>query len=270
MNISSANSVSTAARMLNIASEGNSKALERLATALRINSAADDAAGLAISGQMEGQARGLDMASRNASDSISMLRTGEGALAQTQDSLQRMRELAVQASNGIYTDSDRGQLQAEMNQLRTEIDRIGNTTEFNTRKLLDGTADNVTTQAGANSGQTLSVSFGDSRAAALGIDGLDISTASGAMSALESIDNAIQTVSSQRGNLGANENRLEYTVNNLNVASENQIAAQSRIRDADMAREVMNRSVSDILRQTSLAMLTQGNMLQKNVLQLLG
>jgi flagellin len=264
------NPASSANRLLNIAAAGNARSLERLATAMRINRASDDAAGLAISERMRGQYRGLDTASRNASDSISMLRTGEGALAQTHEALQRMRELAVQASNGIYTDSDRGVLQAEMNQLRSEIDRIGNTTEFNTQRLLDGSANDITTQAGANSGQTISVSIDDTRSAALGINGLDISTASGAMGALDAIDNAIQTISSQRGALGATENRLEHTVNNLNNASENQRAAESRIRDADMAREMIQRATNDIQRQTSLAMISQGNMARQGVLQLLG
>ncbi|MCL2220247.1 MAG: flagellin [Chitinispirillia bacterium] len=269
MNIGSNSSVSTAARMLDIAAAGNAKTLERLATAMRINRASDDAAGLAISEHMSGQARGLDMASRNASDSISMLRTGEGALEQTHESLQRMRELAVQASNGIYTDSDRAHLQAEVSQLRTDIDRIGNVTEFNTQKLLDGSATGITTQAGANSGQTIDISIGDTRAAALGIGGVDVSTAAGAASALESIDAAIDKISTQRGNMGATENRLEHTVNNLNTAYENQIASESRIRDLDMARAAIQKSVNSILTQTSLAMLSQGNMAQQGVLQLM-
>jgi len=268
--VTGSSAVSTANRMMNIAAAGNAKMMERLSTAMRINSASDDAAGLAISEQLRGQIRGLDTASRNASDSISMLRTAEGALGQTHEIMQRMRELSVQASNGIYTDSDRRALQAEMNQLRSEIDRIGNTTEFNTQRLLDGSANGVTTQAGANSGQTMAVSMGDMRSAALGLDSLDISTAAGAASAIDALDAAIQSVSSQRSSLGANENRLEHTVNNLNASAENQRASESRIRDADMARLSIQQATNSILQQTSMAMISQGNMARQNVLQLLG
>jgi flagellin len=255
------------------------KTMERLSGGLRINRAGDDAAGLAASEKMRGQIRGLNMASRNASDSISMIQTAEGALGQTHEILQRMRELAVQASNGIYSDDDRRHLQAEMGQLQSEIDRIGNTTEFNTRPLLDGSASqtatgdstgSITAQIGANSGQTASVSIGDMRADALGIAGLNITTASGASTALEAIDSAIQSVSSQRSQLGAAQNRFEHTVKNLNTAAENQQAAESRIRDADMARVAMQQTTNGILRQTTFAMVAQANMAQQSVLRLLG
>ena len=250
-----------------------SSAMGTLSSGLRINSAADDAAGLSISEKMRAQAKGLDAASRNASDSISLIQTGEGALSGTHSILQRMRELAVQAGNATYTDADRRVLQAEFDQLKSEITRIGNTTEFNTKNLLDGSADgsanSLTSQIGANSGQTLSMSIRDMRAAALGIGDLNIGTQSGALAALEALDSAIQGVSSQRGAFGAIQNRLEHTVNNLNAASENQRTAESRIRDADMAREIIRHTTNSILTQVSLAMTAQANMARQNVLQLL-
>ena len=269
MNINSNQSISTAARMLNIAADGSAKNVERLATSIMINRASDDAAGLSISERMRAQFRGLDAASGNAADSISMARTGESALSQTHEALQRMRELAVQSSNGTYTDADRGVLQAEMNQLRSEIDRIGNTTEFSTQKLLDGSAQGMTTQAGANSGQTVSLSTGDMRSAALGVGSLDISTASGAAEAIDALDSAIRNVSGQRGNLGAIENRLYNTINNLNTASANMRTAETLIRDTDMARETIRQTANDVLMQTSLAMMAQGNMARQSVMQLM-
>jgi flagellin len=253
------------------------RAMERLSSGVRINRAADDAAGLAISELMRAQARGQSMASRNASDTISMIQTAEGALSETHSVLQRMRELAVQASNDTYTDQDRRALQAEVTQLGSEIDRIGNTTEFNTRGLLDGSTGgpprqndgSVMSQIGANSGQTSFMSVNDMRSAALGVDNLNISTSQGASAALEAIDSAIESVSQQRSLLGATQNRFEHTVRNLDVSAENQIAAQSRIRDADMAREMMASTRNNILAQVSIAMTAQANMSSQGVLQLL-
>jgi len=246
-----------------------SNASDRLSSGLRINGASDDAAGLAISEKMRGQATGLETASKNALDSVSLVQTADGALGETHSILQRMRELAVQSSNGIYTDSDRAALNGEMKQLQSELTRIGNTTEFNTQKLLDGSAGGFTSQIGANSGQTATLSISDMRARAIGVDGLDISTAGGAADALDALDFAIQSVSHQRGNLGANQNRLEHTINNLNTSAVNTRAAESRIRDTDMARETINLTRDNILRQTSLAMVAQGNMQRQSVLQLL-
>jgi len=269
MQINSNQTVSGAGRMLGIVAAGQAKTAEKLASALRINRAADDAAGLAIAEKLFAQSKGQDMASRNVSDSISMMRTGEGALGETHDILQRMRELSVQASNDTYTDSDRSALQAEMKQLQTEIDRIGNTTEFNTKKLLDGSAE-YTVQAGANSGQTLDIQTGDMRASSLGVESLNIGTRDGAAQALESIDAAIEKVSSQRGQFGVTENRLEHTDNYLKTASENQQAAESRIRDADIARQIIQQTTNNIKSQATLAMISQGNIAQQNVLQLMG
>ena len=344
-------------RQLNTATGAQSKSMEKLSSGLRINRAGDDAAGLAISEKMRGQIRGLDMASKNAQDSISLIQTAEGALNETHSILQRMRELAVQSSNDTNTDSDRKELQAEIKQLNSEIDRIGNTTEFNTKKLLDGSAkgvteevkgsakvnnnsgmqfvateleglntaaetgstvngayqlvkvgdsndfaadykligpdgtettadkgvvvsdgkitieaalvgqdteltvdldkmkvgesvtfvfgkqeaasadlgDSIMTQIGANAGQTSFISISDMRAEALGVKDIDISSKFGAQTAIETVNNAIEKVSSQRSALGAQQNRLEHTINNLNTSSENLTAAESRVRDVDYA-----------------------------------
>ncbi|WP_301108977.1 flagellin [Sporosarcina sp.] len=213
-----------------------SKNLEKLSSGLKINRAGDDAAGLAISEKMRGQIRGLDMASKNSQDAISMIQTAEGALNETHDILQRMRELAVQAGNDTNTAEDRGQLQLEMDDLILEIDRIATQTEFNTQKLLDttgGTAGVFTFQIGANTDQTLDVTFADMQAAAIGVATVDISTAATSTAAIDQIQGAIDNVSSERAQMGAKQNRLEHTINNLGTSSENLTAAESRIRDVD-------------------------------------
>lgn len=360
------------------------KSLEKLSSGLRINRAGDDAAGLAISEKMRGQIRGLDMASKNAQDGISLIQTAEGALNETHSILQRMRELAVQASSDTNTTSDRGELQKEINQLTDEIDRIANTTEFNTQKLIDGTkvglADefkgsitsqlntqaaatfvvtetsdvdvtgtititrvkvssdntvsdfvvgnpnglatasvvgtamssidignfNVNTtlldtlkagesvtisfkkyeaaktdaskslsfQIGANSGQNILVGMNSMKADDIGVRqaagaALDISDSTKATAAITSINNALETVSAERSKMGAIQNRLEHTVNNLGTTSENLSAAESRIRDVDMAKEMMNFTKSNILQQAATAMLAQANQQPQGVLQLL-
>ncbi|MEL3970963.1 flagellin [Rossellomorea oryzaecorticis] len=246
-------------RQLNSASTAQSSSMEKLSSGLRINKAGDDAAGLAISEKMRGQIRGLDMASKNAQDGISLIATAEGALNETHSILQRMRELAVQSSNDTNTDTDRGELQKEVDELAKEITRISNNTEFNTKKLIDGTRDSggvgasLTFQIGANTGQnvtlditamdaeTLLVSNGTGTAAtAAGGDaattgGIDISTQTAADSAIDVINTAIETVSGERSKLGAYQNRLEHTINNLGTSSENLTAAESRIRDVDYA-----------------------------------
>lgn len=401
---------------LNSANNAQAKSMEKLSSGLRINSAADDAAGLAISEKMRGQIRGLDQAGKNAQDSISMIQTAEGALGETTNILQRMRELAVQAGNDSNTGSDRGEIQKEMNQLTSEINRIGNTTEFNNQKLLNATggttvaagangtageykitlgstfaaddtitidgqqftakatsnaaagefiqdtannqatalaaainanstlsakytatADNndvklvqktgqtsataptvadssatvntgvtttiagvkgdeakssFTSQIGANQNQTMTLEFTDMRAAALGIVGsgdnfttavtvndgangtasehaLDVTTAAKAGNAVTVIQSAIDKVSSERSKLGAYQNRLDHTINNLSTSSENLTAAESRIRDTDMAKEMMEQTKNSILSQASQAMLGQANQQPQNVLQLL-
>ncbi len=360
----------------------SNKSLEKLSSGLRINRAGDDAAGLAISEKMRGQIRGLDQATRNAQDSISLIQTAEGALNETHSILQRMRELANQAANDTNTDVDRGEIQKEINQLADEIDRIANTTEFNTQKLLDGSkvglrgeingkvtvqnnssisnftataadtdlldttgtiiitrhtdaagdttdftigdpngtgaslsalttitgfGSNITitslatmkvgesitisvrkyeaaltdvskaisTQIGANTGQNMLIGINNMQASALGVrdassgEAVDVSTAEKATAAITSINNAIELVSAERSKLGAYQNRLEHTINNLGTSSENLSAAESRIRDVDMAKEMMEFTKMSILQQAATAMLAQANQQPQGVLQLL-
>ncbi|MFB5166827.1 flagellin [Parageobacillus toebii] len=343
------------------------KNIEKLSSGLRINRAGDDAAGLAISEKMRGQIRGLEQASRNAQDAISLIQTAEGALNETHSILQRMRELAVQAANDTNTSTDRQAIQDEITQLVSEIDRIANTTEFNETKLLNGglgsklnTATSVsdmltvsgvgdvkitgakagtytltfsaattgfdvkleidsnTTQTihvanstgitalnftdlgitvkgnpggfdlsnvnntaieilsgaatfhiGANEGQNLQLGINDMGASALGVSGIDITVQSNANAAITTIQNAIQLVSSERSKLGAVQNRLEHTINNLGTSAENLTAAESRIRDVDMAKEMMEFTKNNILTQAAQAMLAQANQQPQGVLQLL-
>ncbi|MCB8814162.1 flagellin N-terminal helical domain-containing protein [Desulfosporosinus shakirovi] len=371
-------------RQLSTNNSNSSKSLEKLSSGLRINRAGDDAAGLAISEKMRGQIRGLDQSNRNAQDSISLIQTAEGALNETHSILQRMRELAVQASNDTNSTTDRDEIQKEINQLTDEIDRIANTTEFNTQKLLDGTkkglveaAESKTTlqlntkaditidaatvtdiatsgtititrtnaastgfdpaefdmgdpsqlgatvtdadtilwdgtdsielsgslaslavgesitisvkaevavsnnvedafsmQIGANSGQNILLGINSMKADDIGVrqtdgDALDVSDYKNATAAITTINNAIETVSAERSKLGAVQNRLEHTINNLGTSSENLTAAESRVRDVDMAKEMMNFQKNNILSQAAQAMLAQANQQPQGVLQLL-
>ncbi|MES9736709.1 flagellin Hag [Peribacillus frigoritolerans] len=287
-------------RQLSSATNAQSKSMEKLASGMRINRAGDDAAGLAISEKMRGQIRGLDQASRNSQDAISLIQTAEGALNETTDILQRMRELATQASTDTNTTNDRGEIQKEMDSLTSEINRIGNTTEFNTQKLLNGSKDTATAgtglqfQIGANENQSLTLEIKDMRASALGLTGtagdagftaddgvsdgtnstaseagLDVSSASTASAAITKIQTAIDKVSAERSKLGANQNRLEHTINNLGTSSENLSAAESRVRDTDMAKTMMEQTKNSILAQASQAMLAQANQQPQGVLQLL-
>lgn len=256
-------------RQLSINNLATQKNLEHLSSGYRINRAGDDAAGLAISEKMRGQIRGLNMAVKNSQDGISLIQTAEGALNETHSILQRMRELAVQASNDTNTTQDRQQLQAEVSQLLSEIDRIANTTEFNTQKLLDGSLTSLNLQIGANASQTLVVSISAMTTGSLAIGTIDISSFTGAQAAITALDSAINAVSTQRANLGALQNRLEHTINNLSTASENLTAAESRIRDVDMAKEMMEYTKNNILQQAATAMLAQANQQPQLVLQLL-
>ena len=374
-------------RNMNVNNTNAGKSMEKLSSGLRINRAGDDAAGLAISEKMRGQIRGLTQSSRNASDGISMIQTAEGALNETTNILQRMRELAVQAGNDTNTTSDREEIQKEIDALTEEVDRIANNTEFNTQKLLNGnktgkagdevkaavaaaqgefeinlggaiaandvlvvdgkkititqtnkndieqeietalgnkydvTYDdgankltltqnegedkkemsatfkgqkvNVTTndrgvtkreaqisegkvsvQVGANANQSMTIEIGDMRAEALGIrdaagDTLSIKTAEDANEAITKFDEALNAVSSQRANLGAVQNRLEYTISNLDNTAENLTSAESTLRDVDMAKEMMEYSKNNILNQAAQAMISQANQQPQNVLQLL-
>jgi len=383
-------------RQLGINNGAGAKSIEKLSSGFRINRAGDDAAGLAISEKMRGQIRGLDQASRNAQDSISLIQTAEGALNESHAILQRMRELSVQSANDTNTDGDRDALQNEVSQLTKELDRIGNTTEFNTKKLLDGSAKGVSSevegsvrvnnnsaislttttleaaattganvngaymlvrvsdtagatfaaadwkvvgpdgvtgnpaaatinattstsitvgttvvgalttvavtggtledidvgdsitfvfgkqeaassslggavmaQIGANSGQTAFISMGDMRADALGVGDVDVSSKFGAATAIETVQGALEKVSSQRSALGAMQNRLEHTIKNVDTASENLQASESRIRDVDMAKEMMEFTKNNILTQAAQSMLAQANQAPQGVLQLL-
>ncbi|MCY8164061.1 flagellin Hag [Bacillus inaquosorum] len=264
------------------------KNMEKLSSGLRINRAGDDAAGLAISEKMRGQIRGLEMASKNSQDGISLIQTAEGALTETHAILQRMRELTVQAGNtGTQDATDLTAIQDEINSLIEEIGGedgkskgISDRTQFNGKNLLDGTFNStdgqkLTFQIGANGTQQLSVNIEDMSAEALGVNTLDVTTFAAATdgttfdTALASIDTAINKVSTQRAKLGAVQNRLEHTINNLGASSENLTAAESRIRDVDMAKEMSEFTKNNILSQASQAMLAQANQQPQNVLQLL-
>jgi flagellin len=248
--------------------------MQRLSSGLRINSAKDDAAGLAISNRMTSQVRGLNQAVRNANDGISLAQTAEGALQETTSLLQRMRELAVQSSNGTNTVDDQKSLDAEFQQLVTEIDRISTDTSFNNQTLLSGgfsgSANAMVFQIGADADQTIAVEIAGAGAAALSINALNVLTFSAAQSAITQIDAAIGTVDSSRGNLGAVQNRLESTIANLSNVSENVSAARSRILDADIAQETSNMTKFNILQQAGTSILAQANQSPQLALSLLG
>lgn len=246
-----------------------SKNLEKLSSGYRINRAADDAAGLAISEKMRGQIVGLQTAQKNANDGISLVQTAEGALTEVHDMLNRMRELATQAANGIYTNTDREKLQEEVNALKQEIDRIANNTDFNGTKLLDGNL-KTSLQIGDTAAQTIAVNVDSAAFNAItkGTD-INIATIDGAKTAITTISTAVGNISTIRSKLGAIQNRLEHTINNLGVTTENMTAAESRIRDTDMAEEMMAYTKNNILVQAAQAMLAQANTVPQGVLQLL-
>ncbi|MEA5009358.1 flagellin [Clostridium tyrobutyricum] len=262
-----------ALRNININSNSAAKAMQKLSSGLRINSAADDAAGLAISEKMRGQINGLNQASTNSQDGISLIQTAEGALNETSSILQRMRTLAVQASNDTNVTVDRGQIQKEVTQLQNEINRIASTTQFNTKNLLTGSAKGMIFQIGANASQTITLTIATMNSEALGVSSNAIvvsgKKASEISSMLTTIDSAINKVSGERSHLGAYQNRLEHTINNLGTASENLTTAESRIRDVDMAAEMSEYSKENILSQAAQAMLAQANQQPQQVLQLL-
>ena len=242
--------------------------MQRLSSGYRINSSADDAAGMAISTKMQSQIGGLNQAAMNAQDGMSMIQTAEGALDEVTSSLQRMRDLAVQASNtGSNGTTAIAAAQAEVDQLVSAIGDIASRTKFNGTSLLaTAGASSLTFQVGANSGETLSVSLKDMGVTSLGIGSLSLASASTAISAL---DTAISSVSTQRGSFGAAQNRLEHTISNLSVTQENLAASESRIRDTDMASEMTEFSKSQILMQAGTAMLAQANSAPQNILSLL-
>lgn len=248
------------------------KSMEKLSSGLRINRAGDDAAGLSISEKMRGQIRGLEQASRNSQDGISMIQTGEGALSETHSILQRMRELAVQASNDTNVTSDRSAIKEEMSALSTEITRIAEQTEFNTQTMFKETGGtSITLQVGANCGQTVTVTFSAMTASALSVSTASdsVSSSSLATGAISAINVALEKVSKERSKLGAVQNRLEHTIATVDNSSENLTAAESRVRDVNMAKEMMQFSKNNILQQAAQAMLQQANQQPQNVLQLL-
>ncbi len=264
-----------AQRNLSKTQQGLDKSLQRLSSGLRINSAKDDAAGLAISDRMTAQIRGLTQAARNANDGISMAQTAEGALQETSNLLQRMRELAVQSANDTNTSADRLSLDAEFNQLVSEINRIASTTAFNNQVLLSGRfgTTGAIFHIGANSGQIVSIRISGARASQIGstthIASIGISMRASANRAITIIDAALKDVDGIRGQLGAVMNRMESTIANLTNVAENLSASRSRILDADVAQETSNMTRANILQQAGVAVLAQANQTPQLALQLL-
>lgn len=260
-------------RHLAKAESGLATAMERLSSGLRVNSAKDDSAGLAIAERMNAQVKGMNVAVRNAADGISLAQTAEGALQQVTDILQRMRELSVQSANASNTESDRANLDTEFQEMGKEITRILTATEFNGLKILADDAGDQTFQVGANNAEdnritVTTINLSDDTDIK-GVTGTDIKTQANAQSAIDLIDTAIDKVTTERSKYGAAQNRFEATINNLRNASENQAAARSRIMDADFAAETANLSKYQILQQAGVAMLSQANQAPQAVLGLL-
>jgi len=243
--------------------------MSRLSSGLRINSAKDDAAGLAISDRMTAQIRGLNQAARNANDGISLAQTAEGALQESTNILQRIRELAVQSANDTNSASDRLSLQAEVDQLTTEMNRIATSTTFNNRPVIDGSMTAATFQVGANAGDTITFSIGGARLADLGLTTVSVTSPAASSTAIGLVDTALGTIDTIRGNLGAVQNRFESTISNLNIVAENLSAARSRIMDADIAQETSKMTRANILQQAGVSILTQANQTPQLALQLL-
>ena len=259
-------------RMLGITTNVQAKSTEKLSSGYRINRAADDAAGLAISEKMRRQIRGLTQASTNAQDGISCVQTAEGALAEVHDMLQRMNELSVQAANGTQTSTDRAYINSEIQALTSEIDRVASTTTFNEQNLLDGSFSNKGLQVGAEANQVISFSIAAMSSGAIGIVGISVGGPddTNAQKAITMIKAALKQVSQQRSDLGAIQNRLEHTIKNLDNVVENTTAAESQIRDTDMASEMVRFSNNNILAQAGQSMLAQANQSNQGVLSLLG
>ncbi|GAA1131878.1 flagellin [Citricoccus alkalitolerans] len=263
-------------RMMSIASEEKASSMEKLSSGLRINRAADDAAGLSIAEGLRSQANGLEVAARNIGDAISLAQTAEGGLSAAHDILQRVRDLAVQAGNDTLNGAARTAITTEVTQLTEELTRMAASINFNDATLLDGTA-SFSFQVGANGGTdaatsndtialTVATNLGE---LATTIDELDFLSADGAAAAITALDTAITGVSSDRSNIGAVQNRLEHTLKHVNVTAENLTNAESNIRDVDMAKEIVKQSAANIKEQASQAMLAQANQASQNVLQLL-
>jgi flagellin len=251
-----------------VANQMQSQAMERLSSGKRINSAKDDAAGLAIATRMDASARGLTQAIRNANDGISLAQTADSAAGSIADILVRMRDLAMQASTGTLGDDDRTAIQTEVTALIAQIDDVATRTTFNGTALLDGTAD-LDIQTGLNDGEVVNITIADLQSTGLTVDGLDFSTAAGASGALATLDTAIQTVATARANLGAQQNRLSSAVDNLTSTVTNLSESKSRIEDADFSAESTNLAAAGILAQASTAMLAQANQSSQGVMNLL-
>jgi flagellin len=280
MVINFSQSAAFASRMEGINTANVLKTSKELSSGMRINSAADDASGLAVSEKMRSQIRGLNQASRNVMNGVSMLQTAEGYMQSTTDILQRIRELAVQSANGIYSDEDRAMLQTEVEQLVSEVDRISQTAEFNGMTLLSGrfAEDGIRLQVGANVDQSFTVKLGDMSASALGLKGagqdgteqaISLANPESANMALATVDEALKTVNKSRADIGASMNRMEMTQKGIDIASENLAASESRIRDADMAKTITDHVKNQILQQASVSLLSQANTNSQNVLALL-
>ncbi len=262
-----------AQRNLSMVTDKLSSNFRRLSTGLRISTAADDAAGLAISERLRSQIRSLDQAKRNANDGISLVQTAEGALNEVSSILTRLRELAIQSSNGSVSNQDRETLDAEFQQLVNEVDRIGRSTEFSGIKLLDGSASSVNFHVGFGTTaniDTISVSLSAALSTSLALQSLDIGSGGTTTTAITNIDAAINSVSSLRGSLGAVQNRLGSTINNLAITVENLSSAETRIRDVDVAYETSQLTRNSILQQASISVLAQANALPQSALALLG
>lgn len=265
-------------RALTVVADRGEKASEKLSSGYKINRAGDDAAGLAISEKMRNQIKGLNMASKNAADGISLIQTAEGALQEVHEMLKRMRELVIQAANDTNVSSDRHKIGLEISQLCCEINATAKRTEFNTRKLIDGSvaSTKVFLQIGANTGQNMQFNIKNMNCASLGLSAPSF-FAPNTLKALQGasfdkllaqLDKAISSVSAQRADLGSLQNRLEHTIKNLDVASENLSAAESRIRDTDMAATMMEFTKANILSQAGMSMLSQANQAPNNVLSI--
>ena len=259
-------------RMLGLTTNAQAKSTEKLSSGYKVNRAADDAAGLAISEKMRRQIKGLTQASANAQDGISAVQTAEGALNEVHDMLQRMNVLANQASNDTMTTKDREYLNSEVQALKSEINRVASTTTFNEQNLLDGSFTAKNLQVGAESGQFIGISIVKMSASGIGIANISVSGSNNAnaQSAIQKIKDALSSVSKQRSDLGAIQNRLEHTINNLDNVVENTTAAESQIRDTDMATEMVKYSNNQVLSQAGTSMLAQANQSNQGVLSLLG
>ncbi|MGL1931851.1 MAG: flagellin [Desulfotalea sp.] len=247
-----------AGNYINKAQNSSANSFNRLSSGNRINSAKDDAAGLAISDRMSSQVLGLNQAMRNANDGISLTQTADGALSESTNILQRMRELSVQSGNGIYNGADRASMNDEFSQLNSELSRISGTTAFNGKNLLDGSM-SASFQVGANGGETIQTSLGDAGSEALGLADLNILTVGNSQMSIEGIDQALSSISEMRGEMGAVQNRFESTISNLGSVAENITASRSRIADADVAKEVSELTKSQILEKVGIAIQAQAN-----------